>query len=146
MFLLSTMLKAQTDSSFFKVSHSTSQGWAGGAVGSGSGTYYKFTIKFAKNANVTFDTVWVGKKPCYINDADPNGKKRHVNKGDSIVLNANAYYPSRHFVGMDYVNEVKENNSLPPLKCDAFIQFHVNGKKYFYPVKGIKVLPPIAYP
>ena len=144
MFLLSTMLKAQTDSSFFKVTRSTEQDWSGGAVGSGGGRYYKFKIQFAKNTSITFDTVWVKNRACTLNAVDK--KEMRVHKGDPGIILADAYYPAEPNIEMEILIAFAPNPFLPKIKCDALIQFHADGKKYFYPVRGIKVLPAIAYP
>lgn len=146
------MISAQVDKTFFDVYNAKSQGWSGGAYGSGSGTNYSFSVRFKKDVSIRIDTVWFGDEPHYLNCIKQAGSllEISVQKGDSILYTGSIYYPGERdkIYGLDLESEKKviTKNPCPDVKCSALIQFRVNGKKYYYPVKNIEGLPSTECP
>ena len=116
---------------------------SGGAAGSGSSVTYSFSIKFIKEADIRFDTVWFENVPktTYYNFPG-NASQASFKKGDSVNIAVRFYNPGeRDRLALntygDNENTKVYKNPLPDNKCVALIQFYINNRKYYYGVKKI---------
>jgi len=140
-------LSAQLNNTFFKVTYATSQSWAGGAAGSGSGIYYNFHIVCKKTATIHFDSVWIDNSyRALFSRSAMLIEKSTFNKGDSILLSSEVRYPGKK----DPMSNVKQPAKMPKpckeCKSSVIILFRVNGKLYYYDVNKVTGLKPINYP
>ena len=141
---------SQITDEYFKVTSATSQGWSGGAYGSGSGINYYFYIAFNKDVKIRFDSVWITNEnsfPLTIPNTSVQDSSRRYKYGENISLFAEEYFPGER----DYHNgiyEEEKKGSLPPInfKGAALIRFYVNNKPYYYTIDEMQNLAPIAYP
>jgi hypothetical protein len=139
---------AQMSDAYFTVISSTSQNWAGGAAGSGSGTNYSFTVTFKCSINLVFDSVWVGggnSLDLFNSISVEMDSEYSYTKNETLSLSASQYYPGEYDRNIGLI-KVKE--SPPPINYqgDALIKFYVNGQTFYYAVQGMKSLPDINYP
>jgi len=144
---ISTQVFSQITNEFFEVSSATSQGWAGGAAGSGSGVNYIFNVVLKKDTKLEFDSVWItGYDTVGISTTQQNGKGEKLKKGSSLTVNASQYFPGEvdRYNGYSFEKKV----SKPPVdfKGAALLRFFVNGNIYYYAVENMQNLAPIAYP
>jgi len=136
-------LSAQLNEDYFDV-RTIYEMTSGGAAGSGSRATYSFRIKFIKDADMRFDTVWFDNLPktTYYNFPG-NASPASFKKGDSVNIAIGFYYPGERdrleFKNIDdeNANTKAYKNPLPEYKGIALIQFYVNNRKYYYGVKKI---------
>lgn len=138
---------SQNDTSYFKITKATSQGWAGGAAGSGSGINYVFNLVVKANVKIRFYTVWIrGDNALPIRFAQSYIKDSTVKNAYSLTLNAEHYFPGE----VDRYNGLVNDNKIfdPPVKYDgkALLSFTIRNKTYYYAVKDMENLAPLYYP
>ena len=138
---------SQCDTSYFKVTKSTSQGWLRRPAGSGRGINYTFNIIFKTSAKVNFDTVWItGGNGLDIRFAQPAWKDSSFEKGNTFTLYAEQYYPGQ----IDRLKGKTNNkeSSLPPVNYTgkALLRYTVENKTYYYSIPEMDTLPFLAYP
>jgi hypothetical protein len=141
---------AQISNEYFTVTSATSQGWSGGAYGSGGGINYYFYISFNKDAKIRFDSVWItngNSFPLTIPTTSVQDSSRRYKTGENISLFSEEYFPGERDYHNGIYEEVKKG-SLPPInyKGAALIRFYVNNKPYYYTIDEMQILAPIAYP
>jgi len=144
---LSTQVLSQTTNEYFEVTSSSSQSWAGGAAGSGSGVNYVFNLVLKIDTKLEFDSVWIlGGDTVGIATTQQSGKDETLKKGSMITLSASQYFPGE----VDRYNGYSFNNkkSKPPFEFNgmALLRFFVDGNVYYYAVEKMQILAPIAYP
>ena len=145
--IISFSTYSQISNEYFKVTSSTSQAWAGGPAGSGSGVNYTFSITAEKDVKIKFDSVWIGGGTAHsFNRYYSTGNDSVLKKGDNIIIYAADYYPGEidRYNGTDKIKA----GSKPPISYqgDALILFYIKGVAYYYAVEKIQVLPYLAYP
>jgi hypothetical protein len=139
---------AQISNEYFTVTSATSQGWSGGAYGSGGGINYYFYITFNKDVKIRFDSVWITNEnsfPLTIPTTSVQDSSRRYKTGENISLFAEEYFPGER--DYNYGNyEEEKKGSLPPInfKGAALIRFYVNNKPYYYTIDEMQNLAPIA--
>lgn len=137
----------QFTNKYFTITSATTQSWAGGAAGSGSGTNYVFNLTFNEDVTVNFDSVWIT-GDCGLYISGNKGKENSFLKNETYTLNASEYYPGAY--DRYYYNETNYEFPVfkPPVfyKGYALIRFYVNGAAYYYAIEDMQTLPPIAYP
>jgi len=145
----SRLLSGQTNDTYFKVIHATSQDWSGGEAGSGSGTNFNFTIRSEKSVTISLDSLWTNNSfnSIYENLSHKSLQPISVILGDTLVISSEIYYPGEQ----DLIpGKIKRRSDIPDpckeCKSTAVIIFSVNGKVCFYEVGNIEELPAIAYP
>lgn len=145
--LISGTVSAQINRTYFIVSHATAQSWCGGAAGSGSGINYSFHIVYKKTASIKFDSVWIDYAyRSLFTKSMMFSSNYSLKKGDSIVLNAQIYYPGEKDKPNNLIEPVKIPCPVKNCKSPVVILFRVNGKLYYYDLKNITTLEPANYP
>ena len=119
--------------------NANSQGWSGGAMGSGHGTNYNFYF-INKGAAVTCDSVWINGFVLPV--------KQTVNsKSDTVHVSAMAFY--RGSVGPQdnrAAVEPKKENPPIPVKGTALISYKSGKGVKYIEAPVVKQLTPLAYP
>ena len=109
-----------------------------------NGINYTFSITIRKDAEITFDSVWISggtgislETRKYIVD---------FKKDEVCTLYASQYYPGER--DLYYKDTEVKQESHPPIfyEGNALMKFKVNGKSYYYAVEEMKRLPTLAYP
>lgn len=140
-------VSAQINRTYFKVTQATAQNWYGGAAGSGSGINYSFHIVYKKTASVKFDSVWIDHAyRSLFSKSMMFSSNYSLKKGDSIVLNAQIYYPGEKDKPNNLMETVKIPCPVKNCKSPVVILFRVNGKLYYYDLKNVTTLQPANYP
>jgi hypothetical protein len=145
--LFITTSYSQMDTNYFRVTTATSQGWSGGAYGSGSGIKYVFDVSFKADVKLKFDTVWIaGGNGLVFRPMQAVGVDSAFKKGNTFTLYADQYFPGE----IDrYKGKTPDKaTSNPPVNYigKALIRYIVNNKTYYYTVKEMESLQPLAYP
>jgi hypothetical protein len=137
---------SQFNNEYFAVTSASSQGWSGGAAGSGGGTNYTFILSFLKDVEITFDSVWLGGGDALYLYGDNSLNALSFKKGNTCTLYSSIYYQGEREL-YTLKSEI-ETSSHPPVfyKGKALIRFKINNEVYYYAVEEMKILTPIPYP
>ena len=134
----------------FKLVLATSQKWAGGARGSGTGTYYCFTFLGGYSSKqLTVDEVWIGQKHFKtVQSASPIYNRPDFNANDSIFIKVNDIIPGELNRKIYNPDSVAKANIPPPMKYNglALIGYLLNNQRKYFEVKSFKELPRLNYP
>jgi hypothetical protein len=133
-----------------KLVKATSQKWAGGARGSGTGTYYCFTFIASLPSNkLNIDEVWIGQKFFNaIQSSSPIFNKPDFKANDSVFIKVNDLIPGELNRNIYSQDSVKKFNTPPPMKYDgaALIGYLENNKRKYFVINSFKELPRLNYP
>lgn len=133
-----------------KLIKATSQKWAGGARGSGTGTYYNFVfISQMPSSQMKIDEVWIGQKYfAAIQSASPIFNTPNFKAEDSVFIKVNDIIPGEINRNMYSQDSVKKFNTPPPMQYNgvALIGYLENNVRRYLVVNSFKELPRLNYP
>jgi len=143
----------------FLMLSSTFQNWAGGAAGSGTGTYYNFNMVIKTNKELQFDSVWIKDQALTLKvKRKPFQEKKPFAKNDTVTIGAEIHKPGRmkemtrekdgQPKGGNRIKEEALRKTPPPFafKGMALIKYRLDGVVKYKEIEVMKKLPFLAYP